>query len=46
MLIIKVDQLFEQAIEIDPKRLIIQREIYQNGRSVCRVNGSIVTVLH
>ena len=38
-------QLFEQeAIEIDPKRLIIQREIYQNGRSVCRVNGSIVTI--
>ena len=41
----KLNQLFEQeAIEIDSERLIIQREIYQNGRSVCRVNGSIVTI--
>lgn len=42
---IQLTQLFEnEAIEIDPELLIIQREIYQNGRSVCRVNGSIVTI--
>ncbi len=34
----------EEDIEIDPDRLIIQREIYKNGRSVCRVNGSVVTI--
>lgn len=36
--------LEEESIEADPKQLVIQREIYQNGRSVCRVNGSIVTI--
>src|SRR5699024_11505622 len=42
---IQLTQLFEnEAIEIDSELLIIQREIYQNGRSVCRVNGSIVTI--
>ena len=40
-----LNQLLKQeAIEIDSKILVIQREIYQNGRSVCRVNGSIVTI--
>src|SRR5699024_6412532 len=40
-----LNQLLEaEAIEADPELLVIQREIYQNGRSVCRVNGSIVTI--
>ncbi len=41
----KLKKLFEEeAIEFDAELLIIQREIYQNGRSVCRINGSIVTI--
>ena len=41
----KLVELFEKsALEFDPEILIIQREIYQNGRSVCRVNGSIITI--
>lgn len=41
----KLVELFkESALEFDPEILIIQREIYQNGRSVCRVNGSIITI--
>jgi len=36
--------LKQEEIEIDPDILVIQREIYQNGRSICRVNGSIVTI--
>src|SRR5690625_2458900 len=40
-----LNQLLEvEAIEADPELLVIQREIYQNGRSVCLVNGSIVTI--
>lgn len=40
-----LDQLLdEEAIDADPELLVIQREIYQTGRSVCRVNGSIVTI--
>ena len=33
----------ENAVEYDPET-IIQREIYQDGRNVCRVNGTLVTV--
>ncbi len=41
----KLKALFEQeAIEFDTEVLIVQREIYQSGRSICRVNGSIVTI--
>ncbi len=37
--------LFEEAeIDFDKELIIIQREIYQNGRSICRVNGSVVTI--
>lgn len=37
--------LFEaESIEYDSELLMIQREIYQSGRSVCRVNGSLVTI--
>lgn len=33
----------ENGVEYDPET-IIQREIYLDGRNVCRVNGSLVTV--
>lgn len=39
-----LELLEEEAIEADPNQLVIQREIYQNGRSVCRINGSVVTI--
>ena len=39
-----LELLAEESIEADPNQLVIQREIYQNGRSVCRVNGSVVTI--
>lgn len=38
-------QLLDQlAIDADDDILNIQREIYASGRSVCRVNGSMVTI--
>lgn len=41
----KLVELFEEeSLEFDADILMVQREIYQNGRSVCRVNGSIVTI--
>jgi DNA repair protein RecN (Recombination protein N) len=41
----QLKQLFEeQAIDYNEEVLSIQREIYQTGRSVCRVNGSLVTI--
>lgn len=41
----QLNQIFEnESIEYDASVLMIQREIYSNGRSVCRVNGSIVTI--
>jgi DNA repair protein RecN (Recombination protein N) len=36
--------LARESIEFDDEVIIIQREIYQTGRSVCRVNGSLVTI--
>ena len=33
----------ENGVEYDPET-IIQREIHQDGKNVCRVNGSLVTV--
>lgn len=36
--------LAEKAIDCEDDVLIIQRDIYQTGRSVCRVNGSILTI--
>ncbi len=37
----------EQGVEYDPET-VIQREIYLDGKNVCRVNGSLVsvTILH
>ncbi|WP_027107752.1 DNA repair protein RecN [Lacticigenium naphthae] len=36
--------LLQESIEYDESVIMIQREIYANGRNVCRVNGSIVTI--
>ena len=33
-----------EEIDYDSDILMVQREIYENGRSVCRVNGSLVTI--
>ena len=33
----------EQGVEYDPET-VIQREVYLDGRNICRVNGSLVTV--
>lgn len=41
----RLKTLFEsEEIDYDSELLMIQREIYDNGRSVCRVNGSLVTI--
>lgn len=34
----------QESIDYDSDRIVIQREIYENGRSVCRINGSVVTI--
>ncbi|MDN7144604.1 DNA repair protein RecN [Liquorilactobacillus mali] len=34
----------ELGITIDEDALIIQRELYRNGRSVCRINNTLVTL--
>lgn len=40
-----LEQIFqEESIDYDQKMIVIQREIYQNGRNVCRVNGAVVSI--
>ena len=39
----KLDWFDENGVEHDPET-IIQREIYLDGKNVCRVNGTLVTV--
>ena len=39
----KLDWFEENGVEYDPET-IIQREIYLDGKNVCRVNGSLITV--
>ena len=39
----KLDWFDENGVEYDPET-IIQREIHLDGKNVCRVNGSLVTV--
>ena len=39
----KISWFEENGVEYDPET-IIQREIYLDGKNVCRVNGSLVTV--
>lgn len=34
----------ENAVSYDPQELLIQREIFSDGKNVCRVNGRPVTV--
>lgn len=36
--------LDEHGIESGDQMVIVQREIYANGRTVCRVNGNLVTI--
>lgn len=36
--------LDEYGIELEDNILIVQREIFASGRTICRVNGSIVTI--
>lgn len=36
--------LNEHEIEHDADTLLVQREIFTSGRTVCRINGSIVTI--
>ncbi len=39
----RLDWFSEQGVEYDPET-VIQREIYLDGKNICRVNGSLVTV--
>ena len=39
----KLSWFEENGVEYDPE-IIIQREVYLDGKNVCRVNGSLVTV--
>ncbi len=39
----KLDWFLEQGVEYD-NEVVIQREIYLDGKNVCRVNGNLVTV--
>ena len=39
----KLSWFEEQGVEYDPET-VIQREVYLDGRNICRVNGSLVTV--
>ena len=36
--------LTRESIDYNSEVIVIQREIYHTGRSVCRVNGSLVTI--
>ncbi|MBS7575991.1 MULTISPECIES: DNA repair protein RecN [unclassified Enterococcus] len=38
------DQLYLLGIELDEAQLIVKREIYRTGRSICRINGHLVTL--
>lgn len=36
----------ELGIDLEDDLLVIQRDIYQSGKSICRVNGRIVTLMN
>ncbi len=36
--------LIDQEIEVDDDHLLLQRSIHQSGKTVCRVNGQLVTL--
>ena len=40
----ELDWFAENGVEYDPEELLIQREIYADGKNACRVNGRPVTV--
>ena len=42
--ITQYDWFSENQVEFDPQELQVQREIYADGRNVCRVNGRPVSV--
>ena len=42
--ILQYDWFSENQVEFDPQELQVQREIYADGRNVCRVNGRPVSV--
>ncbi|WP_374723466.1 DNA repair protein RecN [Calidifontibacillus erzurumensis] len=39
-----IEKAFELGIEISDGMVVIQREILVNGKSVCRINGKLVTI--
>ncbi|MFO8068443.1 MAG: DNA repair protein RecN [Alkalibacterium sp.] len=39
-----ISLLAQHEIEHDAQTLLIQREIFTSGRTVCRINGSIITI--
>jgi DNA repair protein RecN (Recombination protein N) len=38
------NRLREYGVEIEGEQLVVSRQLFQNGRTVCRVNGRFVTV--
>ena len=40
----ELDWFAENRVEYDPEELLVQREVYADGKNVCRVNGRPVTV--
>ena len=34
----------EFGIEIEDEMIVLRREIYKSGKSVCRINGKLVTI--
>ncbi|MGE5473822.1 MAG: DNA repair protein RecN [Ignavibacteriales bacterium] len=40
----KIKKLVEDGFEIDDNSVLLVRELYANGKNVCRVNGRMVTV--
>ena len=41
-----LEALLQLGIDTDDEMLILRRTIYKNGKSVCRVNGKLVTLTH
>ena len=40
----ELDWFVENRVEYDPAELLVHREIYADGKNVCRVNGALVSV--
>lgn len=39
-----IEALNELGIEVSEQQVMIQRELFQNGKSTCRINGQLTTV--